>query len=315
MFSGFREAVLSVKDIDIWQAFFQEAAGWETVYEGDVPASVLSHWNVTEGTGREVVMVNKGEDTGYVRLMSFYGVARQIIRPHDQPWDTGGIFDLNLRVANMDEAEKSIERFGWQANAAPADFSFGPFKVKEWLVRGPDGIRFALIERLEPPLEGWPHLKKMSRVFNSTQIVKDIDQSLDFYRDKLGMEIYLESKGASEEAGPNTLTLPHNLVTEISRSVYILHPEGLNEGSVEIIEFDGATGEDFSERAVPPNRGIATLRFPVSDWPGFLTHLENENIPIVAGPTRTTLAPYGEVDILAIRAPEGAWLEFFIDAE
>ena len=31
----------------------------------------------------------------------------------------------------------------------------------------------------------------------------------------------------------------------------------------------------------------------------------------IRAPSTVTIAPYGEVEIMTIRAPEGAWLEFY----
>ena len=45
-----------------------------------------------------------------------------------------------------------------QATSDPLEFSFAQFRVREWIARGPDGVRYAFIERVEPPLEGWPNL-------------------------------------------------------------------------------------------------------------------------------------------------------------
>lgn len=311
-FGGFQEVILSVQDIEIWKSFFVETAGWELRHEGPVDPGLINHWDLSDDVMiAEALMANAGTGTGFVRLISIDGVERPVIRSNDQSWDAGGIFNFNMRVKDMASAQEELEALGFQSATDPTEFTFGPFRVKEWIVRGPDGVRFALIERIEPVLEGWPNLKKFSRAFNSTQVVSDIDTTLAFYRDLLGMEIYLENVGASAEEGPNVLGLPHNLTTQIPRTVYILHPEGLNEGSVEILSFNGATGRDFSERAVPPNRGILGLRFPVSDWNGFLKRLSAKEIPIVAGPTALELKPYGNVNIVAIQSPEGAWLEFF----
>jgi len=311
-FGGFQEVVLSVQDIETWKTFFTNAAGWELRHEGSIDGRLNEYWDLPDGVAiTEALMANVGTETGFVRLVSISGAERAVIRSNDQSWDTGGIFNFNMRVKDMAAAREELEALGFQASTDPTEFTFGPFRVKEWIVRGPDGVRFALIERIEPVLEGWPNLRKFSRAFNSTQVVADIDSTLAFYRDKLGMEIYLENVGASAEEGPNVLGLPHNLTTQIPRTVYILHPDGLNEGSVEILSFDGAAGRDFSDRAVPPNRGILGLRFPVNDWNGFLERLSEKEIPIVAGPTALELKPYGIVNIVAIQSPEGAWLEFF----
>ena len=214
----------------------------------------------------------------------------------------------------MSDKFSQLQKLGWSSATDPVQFTFGPFVVKEWIVKNEDGIAFALIERIKPTLEGWPNLKEFSRVFNSTQVVQDIDKSLHFYQNILGFKTYLKHKGASKVAGPNVLGLPHNIATQVERSVYILHPEGINEGSVELLQFHGATGRDVSDLARPPNIGIATLRFPVNNLEKLNTLLQKNNIKIESR-TKMRLLPYGLVDILAIKTPDNTWLEFFQEVE
>ena len=244
---GFSEAVISVSEFDAHLEFYEGVAGWEVVARGTADQRLDGFWGLEPaGPIQQVLLRNPGTATGYVRLLRFPQVSRRPIRSHDQAWDTGGIFDLNLRVADIDAVFASLSALHWQATSDPLEFIFGRFRVREWVVRGPDGVRYALIERVEPPLEGWPHMRQFSRVFNSTQIVRDIEAARSFYVDKLGFDVYLESNQPSPAAGPNVLGLPHNLAAEISRRVYIVHPRKANDGSVEILQFAGATGTDFA---------------------------------------------------------------------
>lgn len=309
---GFSEAVISVSEFDPHLRFYQGLAGWQVVARGEVDVRLEDYWRLEPaGPIEEILLRNPGTESGYVRLVRFPQAGRQRIRSNDQAWDTGGIFDLNLRVADIDATFSELQARQWQAASDPLEFSFGRFRVREWIAAGPDGVRYAFIERVAPPLEGWPQLVKFSRVFNSTQIVRDIEAARSFYVDKLGFDVYLESDRPSPDAGPNVLGLPHNLAAEISRHVYILHPRKTNDGSVEILQFDGITGTDFAARAVPPNIGALSLRFPVTDLGRLLTRLTEQGIAIAAGPADMMLPPYGEVRMLAIQSPDGAWLEFY----
>ncbi|MEM6683072.1 MAG: VOC family protein, partial [Pseudomonadota bacterium] len=101
-------------------------------------------------------------------------------------------------------------------------------------------------------------------------------------------------------------------MTSIVRDVRIVNPAGKdNDGSIELLEFEGYTGRDFSSRAVPPNLGNLMLRFPVPDVDALARYLAGQGIKLEYQPIATTLAPYGKVKLMAIRAPDGAWLEFF----
>lgn len=309
---GWREAVLSVRNLQLWEDFWINVAGWEVATRADADPAWQKLWGLPDTVNyREVLLRNHGTESGFVRLIEFQGAPQVQIRSNGQTWETGGIFDINVRVRDLDGKFAELQARGWQGYADPIQLTFGPFTVREWLGRGPDGIVIALIQRLAPPLEGYPTLREFSRTFNSTQVVADIDESLRFYVDQLGFEVYVETQGPSEQPGPNVLGLPHNLVTGISRRTVIVHPEGGNDGSVELIEFDGATGRDFAALARPPNLGVLALRFPVSDVRALAAHLEDAGIELAAAPTRVELAPYGPVTVLALRGPNGEWLEFF----
>ncbi len=309
---GYQEAVFSVSNIERYCAFFEQVAGWDVISKGEVSRVQLDAWGLGVSAGaQEVVVGNAGSKRGFVRLVKFTGVQQQQIRSNAQAWDTGGWFDVNSRVLNMAKKFAQFQSHDWQATSDPVEFSFGPFVVKEWLARGPDGIVIAMIERVAPALEGWPHIRELSRIFNATQIVSDIDAARDFYTTKLQFQTYLDHNGASKEPGPNVLGMPYNAADKVARFVTIVHPQGTNEGSVELLAYDGFTGADFSTRAVPPNLGILMLRFPVSNIEVFKAHVVAEGIEIAYEPRDISVEPYGAVRMMAIRGPDGVWLEFF----
>jgi catechol 2,3-dioxygenase-like lactoylglutathione lyase family enzyme len=310
--AGYQEVVFSVSNLADYQTFFEKTAAWNVIEAGEVSRTQLDAWGLDDSvSASEVVLGNSESSRGFVRLVNFAGAEQQQIRSSAQPWDTGGWFDVNSRILSMSKKFAEFQALGWQSASDPVKFTFGPFVVIEWLARGPDGIVIAMIERVVPPLEGWPHIREMSRFFNATQIVPDIDTAKDFYINKLGFEAYLHHNGASAEPGPNVLGIPHNLADDIVRNVSIVHPQGLNEGSVELLSYDGLQGADWSARANPPNFGILMLRFPVADIDAFYQHIQNEKIEIAYPPTAIEVEPYGGLKIMAVRGPGGAWLEFF----
>lgn len=309
---GWREAVLSVSDLAGWINLWTQAAGYEVVYRGQAGKDWLEVWQLPAGaSAEEALLSNPGTESGFLRLVEFSGVPQRHIRSNGHTWETGGWFDVNARVVNLDAKFRQLQALGWQGFADPVSLTFGPFEVNEWLARGPDGVVIALIERVAPPLTGWPTLKNVSRLFNSTLVVADMIASYDFYVNKLGFEVYLETNGPSDTPGPNVLGLPHNLADKISRHVYIVNPVGGNEGSVELIEFDGLTGRDFSEHAHPPNLGVLSLRFPVEHAELLADNLVKKGVTVLSPPRTVNMAPYGEKTLFIVRGPNGEWLEFF----
>lgn len=312
--SGFREVVVSVSDLDSYEKFFINTAGWETRFRQAVNRDQLTAWGIDENTeAEELLMANTGTDKGFIRFVRFKGIPQQQIRPNDQSWDTGGIFDVNIRVKNMPALHQSMQLQGWQAQADPIEYTFGIFHVSEWIARSTDSFRIALIERLAPELEGWPQLKHFSRVFNSTQVVKDLPAALHFYRDILGMQTYLEVNNKSKTEGENVLALPHNLADKVNRQIYILHPDKINDGSIELLAFEGITGRQFDKTHLTamPNLGTASLRFPVKHIENLFQHLKDNDVTIIQPLSERTIPPYGKVQHFIASTPEGAWMEFY----
>jgi len=309
---GFHEVVFSVSDLEAASEFYLEVAGWEVIVEGEASPGLAAHWGLGEHQiVEEALLRNPGTEHGWLRLVRFPGTEQKQIRSSAQTWDTGGIFDVNVRVLDIHAKFQQLCEHGWQFYSDPVRFQFGPFVVWEVLAKGADGVVFAMVERLQPPLEGWPNLREFSHIFNSTQVVHDLDAGVAFYRDVLGFKVYLEHEGPSEAPGPNVLGLPYNLASAISRKIVILSPDGSNSGSVELIAFDGLTGADFSLLAAAPNLGILALRYPVADLEAYRQRLAEHAVTPINGPSNLVIEPYGEVKIMTIRAPEGAWLEFY----
>jgi len=308
---GYREAVVVTSDMKTWESYIQ-LARWELFDEGEVAPEIMASWPDCDAASYQLYR-NPGTHSGYLRLVEpgSHCPVMGFHRPNDQTWETGGHFDLNVRVKNLAGLRNGLMNAGWHANADPVRFSFGPFVVSEWIAHGPDGVAIAFIERHAPALEGWPHIKSVSRLFNSTQIVADMTASRNFYESILGFKQYLYTKGASEKPGPNVLGLPDELTTEVEREVIILHPEGVNEGSIELIQFHGASGRDFSIVSEPWRLGLSSLRFPVESIEVVRTRLEEAEWEIAQPIIETELAPYGQVKLIGINTPEGARLEFF----
>lgn len=309
---GWRETVLSVTDLDEMTRFYTEILKWEVRSAGMVDRAQLDAWGLPQSASARYALVgNPNTGSGFVRILDFDGVKQIRIRSHDQAWETGGIYNMNIRVSDMAATSEKITAAGWQAPSAPVQFTFGPFVVWEWIPRHRDGVRVAVMQRVSPALKNWPNLKTSSRTFNSTQIVSNMEETLAFYQGILGFSPYLESRSASAAQAEHVLGLSREAMTEIVRDVLILAPGGSNEGSVEVLAFEGYSGRDFSSRAVPPNLGNLMLRYRVPDADALAAYLGGKGVSPVYGVAETRLEPYGTVKILAVQAPEGAWLEFF----
>jgi catechol 2,3-dioxygenase-like lactoylglutathione lyase family enzyme len=309
---GFDEAVIIVRSPEPHLACWRDAGDWVLQHQGEVDSRLLRGWGLPQATGREWRLGHRNGSVGHVRLMQLDNAGPQTdMRPDDQCWDSGGIFDLNVRVRDVATHAAALHALHWHGASPPIRWDFGGLVVKEWLTRGPDNMRLALIERIEPPLPESAQPVGLGPVFNSSQIVRDMDAALSFYCGVLGFE-----RAVSFQTGPlppaaNVMGLPPGLAAQASIDLHILHPRGLKEGSIEIVSVKGAGGLDLSDTARLPNFGMALLRLPVRGVKVLAAHLAQKGWPLAMPLTRVTLAPHGVVDLIAACSPEGARLEFY----
>jgi len=314
---GWQEAVLSVSSLDQWRAHLGDIAGWQPIYQGSVDISQLQIWGLDDSvTAREIVLQNPGETQGLVRLVRFEGVSQVQIRSSAQPWDTGGWLSLLTRSRGVEQNFADARVHDWTGYNDPVVLHLGPNRrLKNVILRGPDGINIAVYERIVPGLKGWPNLEKISRPFNAMQIIKDRDVTVEFYRDILGFTVLGVGNRPASHPDSNNFNLPANLLLSTPLKSAILHPTGQGDaaetGRVEFVEWGGLEGRDFSDRAVAPNLGILTLRFPVSNAKAKAVEIAAKGGEIKTQPRTTRIAPYGNVILFSVATPDGVFLEFF----
>jgi hypothetical protein len=310
---GWQEAVLSVSDLAQWQDQLAGIAGWQSIYSGNVDRRQLTQWGLADDiTARETVLQNPGEAQGLVRLVQFQGAEQIQIRSSAQSWDTGGFLSLLLRSRGVDKNFSDARRYQWTGYNDPVTLYLGPERrLRNVVLRGPDGINFGVYERVVPGLEGWPNIRKMSRPFNSMQIIKDRDATVAYYENVLGFVSMSIGNSPAAQVEANNFGLPANLVTSTPLKSAIMHPIGGETGRVEFIEWDGLKGRDLSDRAVAPNLGILTLRFPVSDADNRALEITKRGGKLRATPTTVAMPPYGDVSLFSVMTPDGVDLDFF----
>ncbi|MCA1857350.1 hypothetical protein LE190_15660 [Massilia oculi] len=309
---GFSEAVVVVTDPAPHFAAWIDVGGWRLRHEGACDPALAAAWGCPGEAGEEWLLGHPDCTNGHVRMVRLaHGAARPQIRADDQCWDSGGLFDLNVRVPEVEAAAAALRLRGWHGAAPPHQWDFGAVNVREWLAKGPDNVRLAVIERVAPPLRGFDHMKSMSQVFNSSQVVRDMEGALVFYCDVLGFRNAYSYAVPTLGPGPNLFGLPSSLAGQVGLQIGIVHPEGTMEGSIELVALTGAQGRDTAHEARPPNTGLAALRLPVRGMDAFAQHLDACGVAPEFGPLPMTMAPYGKVRMLGLRAPDGAWLEFY----
>ncbi|MFN3959034.1 MAG: VOC family protein [Parvularculaceae bacterium] len=308
---GWHEAWIGVSDLARMRSYFEVVAGWRVVAKGRIANSTLRFIAPEATGGRFLVMAPPDYPQGWVRLIAIDGGYRAIIRRHAQAWDTGAIFSLMVRTADLERNLKDAERLGWTAYNVPYHFGFGDLKLANTVMRGPDGVAVAAYEWIAPKRDD-VRAGALSKAFNSMQIVADLDRSVAYY-ETLGFRIIQRGRFVDADEKATNFGLPVNLATTISRNYAIMIPEKGDEeaGRVELMQFEGLRGRDLSAEARLDGLGIATLLFPVSDLGAIERRLEKAGARIIRSRTIIDLRPFGRAEATTAAAPEGALLTFF----
>lgn len=312
--TGIQEVVFSVYDIARASAALIAVGDYRLMALPDADAAQAAAWHVPAGYTRieQALLLPPDDDKGALRLVAFHGLDRDLIRPSQRTWDSGGIFDLDLFSRDVRGVYRKLQRdHGWTAFGEPVDYEIGDFDVTQVVAIGPDGLVLAVIQPHKPPTLELPAFTALSRIFNSTQIVRDFDATLAFYRDVLEWRPMMDTTiDDAIEPGAEVLGLPMPHARSCVRRVGIVHPTGSNDGSVELIEI-GLAGRDFAERAVAPNVGLLALRIEVPSVAAYAAGIIRRGGVLYTAATRLDLAGLGRVELFSIRTPDGAILEFY----
>lgn len=304
---GWQEAVTSVHDLGRWIEALDHLAGWTVAHRGTASPDLLSAWGMPDSVGAEDAVLVCAEDTSrWLRLMAFSGAPQRQIRSSGQPWESGGIFSLLAYSNDIPAALGRAHELGWLAHNDPVLMEFGDRELRNVVLRGPDGCNFGLYQPLKPvPDKPFP-FPKIGPPFNGQQMVRDAAASQAFYDKALGWESWFSG---ALTLGCNNFGIPENLMGVHPKNVSIMHGARDAYGQVELVQWTGLFGRDFAEYAIPPNLGHLALRLCVDDLDAAIARMDEAGVALHAARSRVTLAPFGQVDVVSVRTPDGALID------
>jgi hypothetical protein len=310
-----QEFVYSVPDIERALPAFRDVLKWKVLHQGPAKSTVPRAWGLPPKTRvDEVLLGNAGSKYGYVRLVRIHDVPQQVIRPGGRWWDTGGMFNINVLVRDLDATEAGLAALGWNAVALVDDYVYpGNVRGRSQMMLGPAGVVLSFQQRISPPLSGWPDFDGATHIEVGYQIVNDFDAWQKFWSETVGLSTRDPRVRRSDKpVGKNDYGLPHDLVGVENSRQGGANPRKGGEQLLGARQFLTAQGHDFAERAKPPNLGLMTLRLPFADIDPLLARVRAAGIALAAQPQIVDLPPYGTVKLAAFRSPgSGMWVEVF----
>jgi catechol 2,3-dioxygenase-like lactoylglutathione lyase family enzyme len=312
---GVQEIVVSVKNLDEAAAVYRDIGGFEEKHRVLAPPGLAQAWGLPAATKiEEIVLGVPGVDRGLLRLVKIHDLPQRRIRSSARPFDTGGLFNFNVLVKDIDAVFEALRDRGFHGFADPNRYQLFGRRYAGALLVGHDGVVINLLQRIEQSYEDLPPFSGFSPVINATQMVADYDRAFRFFTETLGWQVRWEASPTWEPNGSNNMGLPDSLVREgkVSERAASFRPsENADGGTIEIFAFSGVAGKDFSERAAPPHLGLLTYRIHVPGLERYLEGLKARGVTFVKPLQNLDLPPYGRVRHAVIAAPDGAWLEFF----
>jgi hypothetical protein len=311
---GVQEVVVGVRDLDASLTTLLPAMGYRLLWRGDADASLLALWQLPpDSRARQAVIAAPGTEIGTLRLVEFRAGPQVEIRSSARPFDTGGIFNINVFVRGIDDTFAGLQQRGFQGYADPSRYELFGRPYAGALVRGHDGLVLNLLERLDRGYDDVPTFTVMSHVLNSTLVVADFGAARRFFEDGLGWVKRWEASPKWQPDGRNNMGLPESLVMSGAvreRAASFAVSATADGGTIEILAFEGLRGHDYSDRTAPPNLGLLMYTIVVTDLDAWLAAARARGtVPLVAAST-VDLAPYGSTRAAVVRAPGGAWLMF-----
>ena len=134
--------------------------------------------------------------------------------------------------------------------------------------------------------------------------VRDLDRSLAFYRNILGMRVTRDTVQDTTTGG-----LPHvyKHPRQTRRQVYLRYGEG---DSAPYLVMTCHPGDDPDGEPIKLDQvGISHLSFSVNDLKGLVKHLQDNNVEF-AGPPNSFVNPQGEVSAFYVHDPDGILVQF-----
>jgi extradiol dioxygenase family protein len=312
--SPWREAILSVTDIDKTAEFFETLGDYVTHEQGALSESELLSWGLSPpAKGRFRVIGPADATSGLLRLIDFDGAGvQEPMRPGARAWDTGCYFSLMVRVKGIESLYRQAIELGWWTETPIAPLQFGDSDLRIVIFKGPDGVQIQSYERLSPALpEAVGPFDRMTRPFNIMQMVEDHGRAYRFFTEVLGFDSFYTGppvRAPSPVISP--IGIPWSMTTEVGYQAGIVYPTRGEYGRMEMIQVHGLDGQEYRDRCRAPNLGSLAVRVPAPDRERIAQRVDQASVVYELRP-EVDLGGVGKVALLTTQSPDGAIVQFY----
>lgn len=293
---------VSVSELEKSQAFFTGEMELTEVCRGRLDEQTVAAVYGLGSSAAEYAMLKNEEQPTLLQLICFTNTPKRPIREGRPSWDFG-YYDVAFRAKDNSWAYEHFRDLGFDYYCPPTRYvaDWINLDVLEGVLKGPDAMPMALIERLKEPI---PRFEGMFSIFTDVaQTVASGEEAARFYEGVLGL-----SKVFDEE-------LPDGLVDDIVGVPHGTHTRmlmfaGGNTPITECLEYS-IKGRPMSDVAKPENVGVFATAYETEDLDALLERCAAAGFETAVPPLRLRLEPYGEIRLARVNGPSGMSVELF----
>lgn len=299
---GIKRICVSVSELEKSLAFFTGEMELTEVCRGRLDEQTVAAVYGLGSSAAEYAMLKNEEQPTLLQLICFTNTPKRPIREGRPSWDFG-YYDVAFRAKDNSWAYEHFRDLGFDYYCPPTRYvaDWINLDVLEGVLKGPDAMPTALIERLKEPI---PRFEGMFSIFTDVaQTVASGEEAARFYEGVLGL-----SKVFDEE-------LPDGLVDDIVGVPHGTHTRmlmfaGGNTPITECLEYS-IKGRPMSDVAKPENVGVFATAYETEDLDALLERCAAAGFETAVPPLRLRLEPYGEIRLARVNGPSGMSVELF----
>ena len=299
---GIKRICVSVSELEKSLAFFTGEMELTEVCRGRLDEQTVAAVYGLGSSAAEYAMLKNEEQPTLLQLICFTNTPKRPIREGRPSWDFG-YYDVAFRAKDNSWAYEHFRDLGFDYYCPPTRYvaDWINLDVLEGVLKGPDAMPMALIERLKEPI---PRFEGMFSIFTDVaQTVASGEEAARFYEGVLGL-----SKVFDEE-------LPDGLVDDIVGVPHGTHTRmlmfaGGNTPITECLEYS-LKGRPMSDVAKPENVGGFATAYETEDLDALLERCAAAGFETAVPPLRLRLEPYGEIRLARVNGPSGMSVELF----
>jgi len=300
--NGISYVSIGVADLAVAEKLWVEALGLEIIARRQGPDPELGKlWNLPADQFVDQMLVRSpGAATGQLHFVQFRE-SGEAVRKGASPTDLGAK-NIDVNCVGMPELVEKLIGAGYSFRSEISEYEVGDIHAREVRMPGHDEVNIVFIEILSKGFEVEYSPKGFAALTSFVVIVPNTLVESKFYQHVFGFDEIMHHRitgpGIEEAVGlPKGSALDMRLCGS---------PDNMF-GRMELIKYEGLSGENLFHRAVPPATGILRCGFRTDKLDELLKRVELQGTPV--GRIFEIDAIFGAGRIVEFASPAGLQIE------